>query len=104
MQVELLVQPPADSPHPPDLAGAVWVLEQHGGGVKLGAALASLPPSAPLHLLAGYLTSSLQTGLAARHSAQLLRALHHSAHLQVRFFSICSLPSKKINHFGFGGI
>eukprot|EP00092_Neocalanus_flemingeri_P080994 GFUD01101091.1.p1 GENE.GFUD01101091.1~~GFUD01101091.1.p1 ORF type:complete len:856 (+),score=262.22 GFUD01101091.1:72-2639(+) len=92
--VELLVVPPDQSQLPgvrlpektrePDLDAAVAVLEQHGQDIDLGPVLTSLPGSASLHRLANFLTAAIQAQVAARHSVQLVRALQHSAHIQLQ--------------------
>ena len=92
--VELLVVPPdqsqlagvrlPDKTREPDLDAAVTVLEQHGQDVDLAPVLTSLPASASLYRLSNFLTAAIQAQVAARHSVQLVRALQHSAHIQLQ--------------------
>merc|ERR1712226_507581 len=63
---------------------AVLVLAEHGHRVDLAPVLTSLPASTNLHRRAGILTCSLESRVSARHSTSLLRALHHSQHLQLQ--------------------
>jgi len=92
--VELLVVPPDQSQLPgvrlpekkrePNMDAAIAILEQHGQDVELAPVLISLPSSASLHRLSGFLTAAIQSQVATRHSIQLVRALHHSSHLQLQ--------------------